>query len=1560
MVEITKDFIKFVAEVIALLIIFSVVFSPEGIASNTFNYFVFAEPILLQNYIASAMTVGSQVRGEFYSDIKLTSGLPHTVKILFKGGIPYVNVIPVQEAFLKTKFTPIEPVPIITSCSISEQEIKLPKKAGQVLRVEKIFENGKCKLILTLEAGLIPPPGNLSCSDGTLHGKCAFHNAPKYCDNGRLIDKCSICGCLPGGYACNVTTENCYRTAYELTVDTLIDLYNSPISDVPVTIRNIDLIYGLTKKTDSNGIVKFTLYPWINNVSVPPLVGTREFSHFWDRDCNSTNIGCYWDTSKNPYIFEMYNRDRHITALYKLFTKITNLNYKCNIISGKLLDEFNNAIIAGPGNYHPICEDPSTINPVPVNRNVTLEYFNSTDNSWNYIGVVDSLADGSWSLGWDCYKYTSATKLRATYIPTNWYYMPKSTEISITCSYELTVIAQIDVFSTSSSISPLSGVKVNVDGKINYTDSSGIVTYDLLPGVYDITVENPFDSRSFSHFWDSDCHQTDIGYWLDTESNPYTFGIYRCKNITAQYKAFTNITDSIGNPNTFEYNGTTIKGKLLDERGGALIDQGSKHPVCENSSTPSTPVLVDRNVTLEYYDSNDNSWHFINSTTATAAPLDGSWSLNWSWVSGATKLRANYTPINWFYVGTSVEISLYRLIVFTVLDIVSNPPVPNVQVNVDGVTKSSGASGEVMFFMNPGAHSIKVNSTVIDLLGSRNFSHFWDHDCNSLGDYLDTNVNPHTFTTWNKDRNITAFYKTFTYIKDSAGNKNKFEYDGATIKGKLQDERSNPIGQTAHKALVCGVAGTTNSMYRNITLEYYKNGNWYYIGSVETSTSDGSWSSDWICNCNTTKIRASYNHLDWYYNSISVEKDIDSSSCPCKLAVFTLLDITGTVVQNVQVNVDGITKSSSASGKVEFFMNPGVHSITVEDPKDSRSFSHFWDHDCDGSGTHYLDTSSNPFSFDMFGKDRNITAFYKTFTDITNFDYDGSTIVGKLLDESNLPIGETWHRHFSCDGYSTGPIDRSVTLEYYDGSWHYIDSVESSTTDGSWSYPWSCVPGATKLRASYNPLNWYYNYTSAEKPITCAVPSYILTFKAQVDATGQLLQGVQVNVDGAIKNTQADGTVTYQLSPRLHTMSVQSQSGSRIFSHFWDHDCDNFGNYYDTSGSPFGTYTFTMFNKDKNITAQYLTFTKITDTIGNPNTFEYDGTKISGKLLDEKNNVLLQTGGKAPTCGGLGTRISIDTNITLEYYDGSWHTIGSPKFFDDFNDGDYNGWTGVGTWSVTNGELSDSGSGGAEYINTNWNGWNSNNYVSVNIKLSGVDVWVKIFDGSNEYYFQTWNGYTDLHLWINGVHTKYVDLTGINPSNWNAWKIKQSGSTIEVYINDQKWMDYNSAPIITNGRIQLRTSNPTIAFFDDVNVDGVIYKKDGSWSYPWGCIAGTTKLRASYNPTNWYYNSTSSERTVSCAVPIPCRDSDRTNKITKGTCTDGSGSHEDYCIDNTHICEYVCNGVCRCMGDISCPLSSPYCNNGACVECIVDLHCRFGQRCCPGGICLSIAIPCPL
>jgi hypothetical protein len=151
MAEIVKDFVKFIAEVVALLIIFSVLFGPKGMASNTFNYFTFAEPILIQNYISSAMSIASELPGEYTSVVKLTTDEPHTIRVFFQGGVPYVNVIPAIESFIKTDYATINPTPITTDCTVKEMTVTLPKKSAQKLTVEKYFVGDKC--ILTLTSG---------------------------------------------------------------------------------------------------------------------------------------------------------------------------------------------------------------------------------------------------------------------------------------------------------------------------------------------------------------------------------------------------------------------------------------------------------------------------------------------------------------------------------------------------------------------------------------------------------------------------------------------------------------------------------------------------------------------------------------------------------------------------------------------------------------------------------------------------------------------------------------------------------------------------------------------------------------------------------------------------------------------------------------------------------------------------------------------------------------------------------------------------------------------------------------------------------------------------------------------------------------------------------------------------------------------------------------------------------------------------------------------------------------------------------------------------------------
>ncbi len=211
-----------------------------------------------------------------------------------------------------------------------------------------------------------------------------------------------------------------------------------------------------------------------------------------------------------------------------------------------------------------------------------------------------------------------------------------------------------------------------------------------------------------------------------------------------------------------------------------------------------------------------------------------------------------------------------------------------------------------------------------------------------------------------------------------------------------------------------------------------------------------------------------------------------------------------------------------------------------------------------------------------------------------------------------------------------------------------------------------------------------------------------------------------------------------------------------------------------------------MFNANREVVGQYRTNTYFKNSVGTSNAFNFNGNKISGKHLDVNGNVLSQKGYVMPSCGFSSTTTPIDKNISLYYSDGLWHQIGSPTFFDDFNDGDYSGWTvpvGGGNWRINNGELNTSGVGD-EVIYRNC-GWNSNDYLTFNVNInSGNDFFVRIFDGSNDYYFQTFDAYSNLHLYVNGAWKKSVALVGITPNNWNIWKVNQSGSNIEIYINN--------------------------------------------------------------------------------------------------------------------------------------------------------------------------------
>jgi len=195
-------------------------------------------------------------------------------------------------------------------------------------------------------------------------------------------------------------------------------------------------------------------------------------------------------------------------------------------------------------------------------------------------------------------------------------------------------------------------------------------------------------------------------------------------------------------------------------------------------------------------------------------------------------------------------------------------------------------------------------------------------------------------------------------------------------------------------------------------------------------------------------------------------------------------------LSGLRIDIDGVATYTDG-GSVTLYPSSGDHNIRAYN-FGMREFSHSFDSDCNGNGN-YLDIKTNPYGFTMYEKSRTITLFYKVLTQIANLNYDGTKITGKLLGEDNNPIIERGSSHPSCSDPNTGTVyihpNRNVDLYYsYDGvSWNYNGSVESSLTDGSFSYAWICPAGVTKIKAVYKPTNenWFYSGITIEKDVSC-------------------------------------------------------------------------------------------------------------------------------------------------------------------------------------------------------------------------------------------------------------------------------------------------------------------------------------------------------------------------------------------------------------------------------------------------------------------------------------------
>jgi hypothetical protein len=257
-----KDFIRFVAGVIVALMIFMVVFAPEGIASNTFNYLTYAEPILLQDWLSTAMTVGTNSPGEFVTSIR-TSGNPYTIEIYKTADTPYISILLPQEEYLKTKFAKVEPIPVITDCEITDQRIELQKNLVQTITVRKFIKDSSCIINVTT-SGITaepqpqpppPPPPSCDCTDWMAIGPCG--EPPCTPDEVKFIRSCDPLGCDPedgmGEFQCIFNASCAPGFDFSISVDPDNGMVNRDLSiDTNVIAEVVSGVRDLVNLSASN------------------------------------------------------------------------------------------------------------------------------------------------------------------------------------------------------------------------------------------------------------------------------------------------------------------------------------------------------------------------------------------------------------------------------------------------------------------------------------------------------------------------------------------------------------------------------------------------------------------------------------------------------------------------------------------------------------------------------------------------------------------------------------------------------------------------------------------------------------------------------------------------------------------------------------------------------------------------------------------------------------------------------------------------------------------------------------------------------------------------------------------------------------------------------------------------------------------------------------------------------------------------------------------------------------------------------------------------------------
>ena len=167
-------------------------------------------------------------------------------------------------------------------------------------------------------------------------------------------------------------------------------------------------------------------------------------------------------------------------------------------------------------------------------------------------------------------------------------------------------------------------------------------------------------------------------------------------------------------------------------------------------------------------------------------------------------------------------------------------------------------------------------------------------------------------------------------------------------------------------------------------------------------------------------------------------------------------------------------------------------------------------------------------------------------------------------------------------------------------------------------------------------------------------------------------------------------------------------------------------------------------------------------------------------------------------------------------------TIGEGRYFDDFDDANYTGWTVIsGTWSAATRELYQSSSTSTRLIVAPGEHTNFACEAKVKVTYGANPYLVFRYQDASNYY--TWGIVTSTDKARfgriqGGSFTTTGEVTYASTNNeWYLLRVEVVGNTMRGFVNCEQLLEVTDASIVATGEVALRTY-ASRAYFDDVRV----------------------------------------------------------------------------------------------------------------------------------------------